>query len=152
MTAPQTAQSMPIVVHAQYVKDLSFENPGAPDTLRTQGPAPEMSVEVNVQVKHLPDPAHTALFEVVIQFRLRALRGEAPVFLIDLDYALMVSVDRVPENHRHAILLTDVPKLGFPFARQILADATQNGGFPPLLLTPIDFTAMYVDRFAQPAA
>ena len=154
MTEPLSAQSMPIVVHAQYVKDISFESPGAPTSLRQQGSSPQMDVSINLEVKGLPDDKLKAFFEVTLQVRVRATRDEAPLFLADIDYAMAVSVDGVGEENRHAVLLIEVPKLGFPFIRQILSTLTRDGGFPPLLLTPIDFAALYIERFAnkEPAA
>jgi preprotein translocase subunit SecB len=152
MTEPLTAQNMPIVVHAQYVKDISFESPGAPGSLRQQGPTPKMDVSINLEVKNIPDDKLAAFFEVTLQFRIAALRGDQTIFMIDLDYALAVSVDEVPEENRHAILLIEVPKLGFPFARQIISSLTRDGGFPPLLLTPVDFTSLYLERFGKQQA
>lgn len=148
--APLTVRSFPIVVHAQYLKDVSFENPGAPASLRP-GSAPEMNVSINLEAHNIPDEKIKTLFEVVLQLRVRAMRGEAPLFLADIDYALAVSLDQVPEPQRHAALLIEVPKLGFPFLRQVLADLTASGGFPPLLITPVDFGAMYLERFGKKA-
>jgi preprotein translocase subunit SecB len=149
MPEPITAQNMPIVIHAQYVKDISFESPGGLATLRAQGPAPAMDVAINLEVKNLPDDKLKALFEVILQFRVHATRADQTVFLIDLDYALAVSVDGVPEENRHAVLLIEVPRLGFPFARQIISNLTRDGGFPPLLLTPVDFAHLYMERFGK---
>lgn len=145
---PINVRSLPIVVHAQYLKDASFENPGAPLSLRPGG-TPEMNVAINLEAKNIPDDKIKTLFEVVIQLRVRAIRDEKPLFLADLDYALAVSLDQVPEAQRHAVLLIEVPKLGFPFMRQILADLVSGGGFPPLILTPVDFGAMYMERFGK---
>lgn len=144
-------QNLPIVVHAQYVKDLSFENPGAPASLRGGAGTPEMNVSVNLEVRSLDSDDHKAMFEVITQLRVRALRGDAAMFLVDLDYALVVSIDGVPEQHRHPVLLIEVPKLAFPFVRQILASTTSDGGFPPLMLTPVDFGALYLERYGKTA-
>lgn len=145
---PISVQSMPIVVHAQYLKDVSFENPGAPLSLRPGG-TPEMNVAINLEAKNIPDDKIKNLFEVTIQLRVRAMRDDKPLFLTDIDYALAVSLDQIPETQRHAVLLIEVPKLGFPFIRQILADLVSSGGFPPLMLTPVDFAAMYLERFGK---
>ncbi len=145
---PITVQNLPLVVHAQYLKDASFENPGAPLSLRGNL-APEMNVSINLEAKNIPDDKIKSLFEVTIQLRVRAMRGDHPLFLVDLDYAVAVSLDQIPENQRHAVLLIEVPKLGFPFVRQILSDMVASGGFPPLMLTPVDFGAMYMERFGK---
>lgn len=144
-------QSMPIVVHAQYVKDLSFENPGAPGSLRGGTGTPEMDVSVNLSVRNVESDTAKAMFEIVTQLRVRAMRGDTAMFLVDLDYAIVVSIDGVPEQHRHPVLLIEAPKLSFPFVRQILASTTSDGGFPPLMLTPVDFGALYMERYGKTA-
>jgi preprotein translocase subunit SecB len=148
----QNPTSLPLVVHAQYVKDLSFEVPMGLAALRSSGPAPDMNVSVNLDIQNVPDEKLTSLFEVTMQFRIRATRGDTPLFLVDLDYVLSVSVDGIPEQNRHAVLLVEVPRLGFPFARQIIAECVQNGGFPAVYLTPMDFAALYMDRFSKDKA
>lgn len=150
MSDPTLAvQNLPIVVHAQYVKDLSFENPNAPGSLRGGAGAPEMDVSVNLSVRNIESDNAKAMFEVVTQLRVRALRGENAMFLVDLDYAMVVSIDGVPDDHRHPVLLIEVPKLSFPFVRQILAGVVSDGGFPPLYLTPVDFGALYMERYGK---
>ena len=146
---PIRAQNVPIVVHAQYLKDVSFENPGTPASLRPGGGAPQMDVGINLEVKPISDERIKSFYEVTIQLRVKALRDNAALFLAHVDYALSVSLADIPEAQHHPVLLIEVPKLGFPFARQILADLVQNGGFPPLLLTPVDFGAMYLEQFAK---
>lgn len=145
----QNLQNLPIKVHAQYVKDISFENPGAPATLALSGAAPQMDVGVHLDVRELAENplGIKDFFEVVIELRVRATKDGHPLFLADIDYAMAVSLADVPEKYRHPLLLIEVPRLGFPFVRQTLSDLVTAGGFPPLLLTPIDFTTLYRDRF-----
>ena len=143
------AQNVPIVVHAQYLKDVSFENPGTPHSLRPGAGAPQMDVAINLEVKPIADERIKSMYEVTLQLRVKALRDNAALFLAHVDYALTVSLGEIAENQHHPVLLVEVPRLGFPFARQILADLVQNGGFPPLLLTPVDFGSMYVEQFAK---
>ncbi len=142
-------QNLPIVVHAQYVKDLSFEIPNAPGSLRGVAGSPDMDVSVNLSVRNIDSDTVKAMFEVVTQLRVRAMRGGTAMFLVDLDYAMVVSIDGVPEDHRHPVLLIEVPKLSFPFVRQILASVVSDGGFPPLYLTPVDFGALYMERYGK---
>jgi preprotein translocase subunit SecB len=148
--APQTpirAQNLPIVVHAQYVKDVSFENPGAPQSLRPGQGNPNMDVAINLEARTIADDTIKALYELTIQLRVKASRENTPMFLASVDYAMVVSMPDIAEQHHHPVLLVEVPKLGFPFARQVLATLVQDGGFPPLLLTPVDFGAMYLEQF-----
>lgn len=149
MTDPIRAQNVPIIVHAQYLKDVSFENPAAPASLRTGQGQPQMDVGINLQATPIADDKIKSLFELVIQLRVKASRDGQPLFLAHVDYGMAVSLVDIPEGQHHPVLLVEVPKLGFPFARQILADLVQQGGFPPLLLTPVDFGAMYLEQFAS---
>ena len=146
---PTIAQNLPLTIHAQYVKDLSFENPGAPGTLALTGAGPHMDVSINLAVSELPkaEAKDRQVFEVVTELRVRATKDGKPLFFADIDYALAVSLGDMPDNLRHPVLLIEVPKLGFPFVRQILSDLVTGGGFPPLLLTPVDFASLYMERF-----
>ena len=142
------ASQWSISVIAQYVKDLSFENPGAPATLRTQGTAPQISVSVGVQ----PRPLADSDIEVELRLEARAIDGENTLFAIELVYAGIFRLANVTQETINPIMLIECPRLLFPFAREIIAVASQNGGFPPLMLDPIDFVALYQQRTTDPAA
>ncbi len=137
-----------INVIAQYVKDLSFENPGAPGTLRQQGAAPNISVSVGVQ----PRPVNDTDIEVELRLEARAVDGETTLFAIELVYAGVFRLINVTQETVNPIMLIECPRLLFPFARKIIADASQDGGFPPLLLDPIDFVALFRQRMVNPQA
>ena len=131
-----------INVIAQYVKDLSFENPGAPATLRAQGAAPNISVSVGVQ----PRPVSDSDIEVELRLEARAVDGDATLFAIELVYAGVFRLINVNQETINPIMLIECPRLLFPFARRIIADCSRDGGFPPLLLDPIDFVSLYRQR------
>jgi preprotein translocase subunit SecB len=137
-----------INVIAQYVKDLSFENPGAPATLRPQGASPNISVSVGVQ----PRPVNETDIEVELRLEARAVDGETTLFAVELVYAGVFRLINVTQETVNPIMLIECPRLLFPFARKIIADASQDGGFPPLLLDPIDFVALYRQRMINPQA
>jgi preprotein translocase subunit SecB len=144
-----TPASQPgISVIAQYIKDLSFENPGAPATLRPRGASPNISVSVGVQ----PRPVSDSDIEVELRLEARAVDGETTLFAIELVYAGVFRLVNVTQETINPIMLIECPRLLFPFARKIIADASQDGGFPPLLLDPIDFVTLYRQRMANPGA
>lgn len=132
--AADTAQRL--IVNAQYIKDLSFENPRAPQSLTQQNAAP--AVDINVDVNAQPLSPET--FEVVLTVKASAKVNDDPLFLLELVYGAVVTVRNVPREMLPPILLVETPRLMFPFARNIVADATREGGFPPLMINPIDFT------------
>lgn len=140
-------QAPSINVLAQYVKDLSFENPNAPASLAPQDGNPQLSINVNVSAR----PFSPTEFEVDLMLEGKATRGETVVFAVETVYSGLFRVANVPEEHLHPFVLIECPRLLFPFARQILADATRNGGFPPLMIDPIDFVALYQQNLARQA-
>ncbi len=142
------APNLPLMVHAQYVKDISFENPHAPHSLRAGLETPRMDVNITLDARALEDDKIKSLYEVVLRIAARAERKEQTVYVAEVLYAVCVSLPNVPEEHHHPVLLVEVPKLAFPYARKILADLTQDGGFSPLMLGPVDFHSMYISRFA----
>jgi preprotein translocase subunit SecB len=127
---------------AQYVKDLSFENPKAPDSLRIEGkPAIDMGVEMNAQGR--PD----GLFEVELRLTIKASTDALTVFNVELQYGGLFALQGVSEQDIEPLLLIECPRYLFPFAREIIARATSDGGFyPPFMLDPIDFAGIYVAR------
>lgn len=144
------AQGLPVTVHAQYVRDISFENPNAPEALRLGQKPPAMDVNIGMDARALDDKDIKNLFEVILSVRAEAKRGDQTVFLAEIIYGITVEIgDSVPENNHHPLLLIEIPKLAFPFVRKLLSDLTTEGGFPPLLLNPVDFHALYMQRFAK---
>jgi preprotein translocase subunit SecB len=129
----------PLVINAQYVKDLSFEVPGAPAIFgQMQQRPPEIGIKVDVQARNLEG----AIFEVVLDIRADCKSAEAVAFILELSYGGVFTLN-VPEQDVRPVLLIECPRILFPFARQILASTTLNGGFLPLMLGPVDFAALY---------
>ena len=124
---------------AQYVKDLSVENPNAPQSFQWQT-QPQLEVQFNILVNKVADEVH----EVVLKIEAAARSDQGIHFLIDLSYAGLYGLRNIPEEALPPFLLIETPRLLFPFARQIIAETSQNTGFPPLLLDPIDFGAAYM--------
>ena len=142
-------QLPPLSITLQYVKDLSFENPRAPHSFGNLSPSPEIGVDINVEATRLQDN----VFEVVLNIRARAARGEEVFFIVELAYGGVCVVGNVPQQHVQPLVTIEGPRLLFPFARAILADAVRDGGFPPLLINPIDFARLYQQNMeAQQAA
>lgn len=135
-------------VLVQYVKDLSFESPGAPDSLRAREKAPGININVNVNA----NPVSEAEYDVQLSINAKAADGDKVLFNVELIYGGVFRVAGFPQEHMLPILFIECPRLLFPFARQIVADATRNGGFPPLMIDPIDFAQMFQQRVAQEQA
>lgn len=125
-------------LNAQYTKDLSFEHPMAPRTFGMNA-APQISVNVGTQAERVND----TMFEVTLRILCEAKHGEETAFVVDLYYAGLFTVANIPQEHVEPLLLVEAPRLLFPFARRIVADATRDGGMPPLMLDPIDFLQQY---------
>ena len=143
------AKAAPVVIHAQYLKDFSFENPNAPFSLRSTQGGPEMDINVNLGAKEIEDDKLEDLYEVTLTLSATAQKDDKTYFLAEIQYGALTSLSGLPENQHHPMLFIEVPRMMFPFARQILSDATAQGGYPPLLLNPIDFQAMYLERFKK---
>jgi preprotein translocase subunit SecB len=140
-TAPQVG------VISQYVKDLSFENPNAPAVYQWQS-QPKIEVDFNIGSTKLNDE----IYEVVLRIEVRATADGQTAFAVDLMYAGLIGMRNVEETDTQGFLLAEAPRILFPFARHIVAQTVQEGGFPPLMLDPIDFHALYVARAAQEEA
>ena len=145
--AEEENEQPPITISMQYTKDLSFENPNAPMVYSelTKG-APDLTIDIDVQ----PAKVQDRTFEVVLTLQAKAMLGEKTAFLVELDYAGIVVIGEhvtKPEEIQYLVMV-EAPRHLFPFARQILAEATRNGGFPPLVLNPVDFVALYKQRMA----
>src|SRR5213076_3539169 len=128
-----------VSIFAQYVKDLSVENPSAPEVYSWQV-QPALDVQFNLNVQGAGEDVH----EVTLKFDISARSDNGVHFVIDLSYAGLFGIRNVPEEALPPFLLIEAPRLIFPFARQIVADAIANSGFPPLLLDPIDFAGAYL--------
>ena len=136
MTDQQNAPQF--VINAQYVKDLSFENPNAPKSLLGQKAQPEIKITVDVAVNKVQEQ----VFEVSLIISAEAKLESESLFMAEINYAGVFSVN-VPEQELEPLLMIYCPGILFPFARRILADAVRDGGFPPLMLDPIDFAVLY---------
>ena len=135
-------------VLAQYVKDLSFESPGAPNSLRGRDKAPGININVNVNANPLSDKE----FDDNQTHNAKASFDKDVLFNVELVYGGVFRIDGFPQEHMLPILFIECPRLLFPFARQIIAEATRNGGFPPLMLDPIDFAQMFQQKIAEEQA
>ena len=131
---------VPLNITHQYVKDLSFENPGAP-ALFLQPPdgAPDIAIEVNVTADQIGEN----LFEVNLHVEAQAKAGETVLFITELDYGAIAEVGDIPDEHKQPLILIEVPRMLFPFARAIISNVTRDGGFPPLMISNVDFVEMY---------
>ena len=147
------AGGLPLTIHTQYVRDISFENPNAPDSLRAGLNVPDMDVNISMDARPLEDEDLENLFEVGLTISAVAKRDGIVDFVAEVIYGVVVSIgEEVPEDQHHPILLIEIPRYAFPFARQILANVTSQGGYPPLLLNPVDFQTLYMERFKDEIA
>ena len=128
---------------SQYVKDLSVENPNAPESYNWQDP-PQVDVQFNIAARQLSDEVHEV--ELKIQLSAKAQGGTA--YIVDLAYAGLVGLRNLDEPQIHAFIYAEAPRILFPFARRIIADAVRDAGYPPLMLEPIDFNGLYVQQLA----
>lgn len=132
---------------AQYLKDFSFENPNAPNSLGPQQNPPNIAIQVNVNARQLAPTD----FEVTLTLDAKAGEGAGLLFKLDLEYGGVFRLTNIPQEQIHPVIMIECPRLLFPFVRQIVADATRDGGFPPLYVDPIDFVALYQQKAAEAA-
>jgi preprotein translocase subunit SecB len=132
-------------VLAQYIKDFSFENPNAPRSLQPTQQQPQINLQVNVNANALSE--HD--IEVELKIEGKAEIAGSTLFGFDLVYAGVFRIQNVPQNDVHPIVMIECPRLLFPFAREIVASAVRNGGFPPLMIDPIDFVGLYRQKMAE---
>jgi preprotein translocase subunit SecB len=158
---PQGQQMPPLMVNVQYIKDLSFEVPNAPEIYATLRSQPAVQINLDVQARALQEGQN--VYEVVLSVKADAREAPAqpgngngaapaegrPVFIAELHYAGVFTLNGVPPEAVEPLLLIECPRLLFPFARSILSDVTREGGFPPVLLQPIDFVGLWQARRAQ---
>jgi preprotein translocase subunit SecB len=135
-----------IAINGQYVKDLSFENPNAPKSLAVQQ-KPDVNVSVDLEANNLENNT----YEVVLSLSASAKAGDETLFMTELSYAGVFTLN-IDEEHREFVLMVHCPTIIFPFARRILADATRDGGFLPLMIDPIDFGHLYNQHKGKKAA
>ena len=132
-------------VLTQYVKDLSFESPGAPLSLRPREKAPNININVNVTA----NPLSETDYDVNVTLSAIAKDGEDVLFNVELIYGGVFRISGFPQEHVMPLVFVECPRLLFPFARQIVAECTRNGGFPPLMIDPVDFAALFQQRMAE---
>jgi preprotein translocase subunit SecB len=146
---PQAQQSAPqLNVLAQYIKDFSFENPNAPRSLGPSQAQPGINIQINVGVGQLS----ATDYEVALKLEGKAESADTPpitLFAFDLTYAGVFRIQNVPQEQVGPVVMIECPRLLFPFAREIVATSVRGGGFPPLMLDPVDFVALYQQRVAQ---
>ena len=143
---PQAQQTAPqLNVLAQYIKDFSFENPNAPRSLTPTQTQPAINIQINVGAQQLAETD----YEITLKLEGKADTAGTVLFAFDLTFAGVFRLQNVPQQTLQPLLMIECPRLLFPFAREIVATAVRNGGFPPLLLDPVDFVALYQQRAAQ---
>ncbi len=146
-TLPNGTDDLPqIGLIAQYVKDLSFENPNAPAVYSWQS-QPNIDIQFNIGSDKAADDVH----EVSLKITVKAVADVGTAFAVELVFAGLFGIRNIPDEQIQPFLYAEAPRLMFPFARRILADAVRDGGFPPLLLDPIDFGGLYTQQLQAQA-
>ena len=147
-TPPEPGAPPQLNVLAQYTKDLSFENPNAPGSLAPQAQPPQINIQINVGANNVAENE----YEVTLSVEGKAENAGKVIFSFDLAYAGVFRIVNVPKENLHPLVMIECPRLLFPFAREIIATAVRDGGFPPLMLDPIDFNALYFSQLQQQGA
>jgi preprotein translocase subunit SecB len=147
---PQAGPSEPhqLIFNAQYIKDLSFENPRAPQSLAQPAAQPDVEINIDVKAQNLGPE----VFEVVLTINAAARAQGETVFLVELAYGSVVTIKNAPAELLPMLILVETPRIIFPFARAVVANATRDGGFPPLMINPIDFAELLRRQQANPQA
>ena len=141
------ADNQPVAgIISQYVKDLSVENPNAPACFQWQG-APNIDLQFNIAAEPVSDEVH----EVELKIKLTAKADEGDLYLVELAYCGLIGIRNLPEEHAHAFLYAEAPRILFPFARRVIADATRDLGFQPMMVDPIDFNGLYLQQLQRRA-
>lgn len=146
MSEANSEQLPHIGVNAQYIKDLSFENPGVPTSLASIGRNPHIDLSLDLNVTRLPEEN---FFEVEISIEAKASIEQKTLYIIDLKYAGVFNLINIPEDRQQILLAVQCPSMIFPFARKIIADITHEGGFQPLMIDPIDFGLLYHKKMSE---
>jgi preprotein translocase subunit SecB len=142
---PAPDQQPQLNVVAQYIKDFSFENPNAPQSLAAGSESPQIGIQINVSAS----PLSGNDIEVVLKLNGKAEANGKLLFSFELDFAGVFRIQNVPQESLNAVVLIECPRLLFPFAREIVATAVRNGGFPPLMLDPVDFVGLYRQKMSE---
>lgn len=140
---PQPPQAL--TVNGQYIKDLSFEVPHAPAIFGELRQQPELPISIDIDATKLQDN----IFEVVLRVGIDAKASDKQAFILELAYGGVFTLQGIPDEHVQPVLLIECPRMLFPFARNIIAEMTRDGGFPPLMMQPIDFVQLYRQRIEQ---
>ena len=141
------ADNQPVAgIISQYVKDLSVENPNAPACFQWQG-APNIDLQFNIAA----EPVSDEVSEVELKIKLTAKAEEGDLYLVELAYCGLIGMRNLPEEHAHAFLYAEAPRILFPFARRVIADATRDLGFQPMMVDPIDFNGLYLQQLQRRA-
>jgi preprotein translocase subunit SecB len=141
--APDKAPQLNVL--AQYIKDFSFENPNAPRSLSPGQQQPTINIQINVNAKPVSDTD----YEIELKLEGKADTSGTVLFSFDLMYAGIFRIQNVPQENIQPVIMIECPRLLFPFAREIIATVVRNGGFPPLLIDPVDFVGLYRQRMEQ---
>ena len=141
----RAATQAQLTVLAQYIKDLSFENPAAPQSLQGPGQNPQLKVGVNVHAQLKDDE----VYEVFLNLEVHAKNDSGVIYNVELVYGGLFQLRGIPQNVIQPVLFVDCPAILFPFMRRVLADVVRDGGFPPLMLDPIDFGRLYAQNLAK---
>jgi preprotein translocase subunit SecB len=142
-TDQTSEQAQPTIrVVGQYIKDLSFENPNVGKLMEGPVDSPQLQIEVNVNARQ----ANAGLYESNLEFIATATSKAGPLYKLELDYGGMFKIENMPPQAMEPFLLINAPTLLFPFVRRLVADLTREGGFPPLMLDPIDFASLFMKR------
>ena len=144
-TAGNGADTQPVAgIIQQYVKDLSVENPNAPACFQWQSP-PNIDLQFNIAAERVSEEIH----EVEFKIKVTAKADEGDLYLVELAYAGLVGIRNLPDEHAHAFLYAEAPRILFPFARRVIGDATRDLGFQPLMVDPIDFNGLYMQQLQR---
>ena len=144
---PEAGAPAQLNVLAQYTKDLSFENPNAPGSLAPQAQPPQINIQINVGANNVAENE----YEVTLSVEGKAENAGKLIFSFDLAYAGVFRIVNVPKENLHPLVMIECPRLLFPFAREIIATSVRDGGFPPLMLDPVDFVGLYRQNMARQA-
>lgn len=142
-------KQLPMIFHAQFVRDISFENPQPAKLYEVKGGRPVMDVSFSIECQPVESQQFKFMYEVQMGVKAQARRDDQIAFITEVLYSVLVSLDGVPEQQHHPLLYIEAPRYAFPFVRQIVSSLTQHAGMVPLLLNPVDFRALYMQRFGE---
>jgi preprotein translocase subunit SecB len=146
--APDAPNGPRFIVKGQYIRDLSFENPHAPHSLTAINDKPKLDVSIDLSAQRMQE----GFFELTLHLTARAMSDNNTLFLVDLVYGGIFQIINIPEDRVEQTIMVDGAFVLFPFARRVIADVTRDGGFPPLMLEPIDFVGLYIQKKQQQTA